>query len=77
MKKISLIHGPNINLTGTLANRAKSAIIQVSKFENTRPFCRRDGKESTMKKISLIHGPNINLTGNREPGIYGRDTLAA
>ena len=30
-----------------------------------------------MKKISLIHGPNINLTGNREPGIYGRDTLAA
>ena len=41
----------------SLANRAKSAIIQVSKFENTRPFCRRDGKESTMKKISLIHGP--------------------
>ena len=30
-----------------------------------------------MKKISLIHGPNINLTGNREPGIYGRDSLAA
>lgn len=30
-----------------------------------------------MKQILLIHGPNINLTGSREPGIYGRDSLAA
>lgn len=30
-----------------------------------------------MKQILLIHGPNINLTGQREPGIYGRNTLAA
>ncbi len=30
-----------------------------------------------MKKILLIHGPNINLTGVREPGVYGRATLAA
>ena len=30
-----------------------------------------------MKKVLLIHGPNINLTGQREPGIYGAETLAA
>jgi len=29
-----------------------------------------------MKKILLIHGPNINLMGQREPGIYGTDTLS-
>lgn len=29
-----------------------------------------------MKKVVLIHGPNLNLTGMREPGIYGKDTLA-
>ena len=30
-----------------------------------------------MKKVLLIHGPNINVTGEREPGIYGSETLAA
>lgn len=30
-----------------------------------------------MKKILLVHGPNLNLTGIQEPGIYGRNSLAA
>lgn len=28
-----------------------------------------------MKKILVIHGPNLNLLGEREPGVYGNQSI--
>jgi 3-dehydroquinate dehydratase-2 len=33
--------------------------------------------KAARKSVLVIHGPNLNLLGVREPGVYGRETLAA
>ena len=31
---------------------------------------------SSMAQLLVLHGPNLDLLGTREPGVYGRTTLA-
>jgi 3-dehydroquinate dehydratase-2 len=33
--------------------------------------------KAARKSVLVIHGPNLNLLGVREPGVYGRESLAA
>jgi 3-dehydroquinate dehydratase-2 len=36
----------------------------------------RNLRKQTASRVLILHGPNLNLVGTREPGVYGRETLA-
>lgn len=37
---------------------------------------KRSRSQPAGRRVLILHGPNLNLVGTREPGIYGRETLA-
>ncbi len=37
---------------------------------------KRSSPQVAERRVLVLHGPNLNLVGTREPGIYGRQTLA-